>query len=89
MILLSNLAQWGDISQDVFEFLTARLLPSRFSRNCGLYPSNSQSQVAHLTVIPIPSMVVGIRACMLQHCVGFLIFAGMTACFAKVSFRVV
>ena len=31
MILSSNLEQWGDISQDVFEFLTARVLPSRFS----------------------------------------------------------
>lgn len=31
MVLASNLEQWGDIYQDVFEFLTARLLPSRFS----------------------------------------------------------
>ena len=31
MILSNNLEQWGDISQDVFEFLTARVLPSRFS----------------------------------------------------------
>ena len=31
MILSSNLEQWGDIYQDVFEFLTARLLPSHLS----------------------------------------------------------
>ena len=31
MVLSNNLEQWGDIYQDVFEFLTARLLPSRFS----------------------------------------------------------
>ena len=31
MILSSNLEQWGDISQDVFEFLTARVLPLHLS----------------------------------------------------------
>ena len=31
MVLANNLEQRGDISQDVFEFLTARVLPSHLS----------------------------------------------------------
>ena len=31
MVLANNLEQWGDISQDVFKFLSARVLPLHLS----------------------------------------------------------